>query len=558
MAIADITLRSLDAIVSGPWDLLTGGNMKSIFRFVIAGIAALILFTSFDLRAGEPCTDVAIAADVAQQDAILLRMIIKHVITGENPDIILAWMGEKRDSFYSKTNKRYEICGAKQADIAAGKNIPEIIINEDSLNDVKPDFSKIRDPRNAGFVIEIPNDGRDIVIAGIAFRRDNGVDPIVPMLTLKNSGAAKIILEDVKLSNVKDGVKVEGSGAVELHRVAIAGIGSATAGSVCLEIGAPNAIVEDSSIQNCEEGINVSADNTTIQSSDRCLAGLCATKIQSNAIGVHVMNNVKNTVIARSSVGFNNDSNPATPMRLDGIRYESQGHDPKFFEVVGHDIIFKGWDGSIEDGDTFMDIYYADRDGQAGEFVKRVEISTNADGSKRVGSLELPAKCQDLAVVFTYTIPGVGTTSISPQTIISDRLYIFAKFDETVAFVAAPFEISSTNGNSEPAGQPPSSGDDAQDDSAENGDSSAHSGNSMGGDGGVVDSGGELSGGMAMAAAAAVPKCSLTISDDLVPNIGSLLLPLASLLISFVAALAFRLVVARSQARARRRDGEIH
>lgn len=129
---------------------------------------------------------------------------------------------------------------------------------------------------------------KDLYVVGLKFH-NNSVDPVeIPMIVAHNRGTGKLILKDIQLTDVRNGIGVIGRPGTEIIDSTIQGDNSKS--DVCIEIAAYETVVKSSEISGCGEGIRIMANDVLIGAEDHDNASTDMNDIHNNGIGIHVLN----------------------------------------------------------------------------------------------------------------------------------------------------------------------------------------------------------------------------------------------------------------------------
>ncbi|MFA5186484.1 MAG: hypothetical protein WC551_08415 [Patescibacteria group bacterium] len=344
----------------------------------------------------------------------------------------------------------------------------------------------------------VPAETKDVYVTGFKIK-SNSSDPInVPIFVADNQGTGTVYLKNIAFSNVKNGLKLEGTGKVEVgsyndNKTVITG-DSAKSGA-CIDVKSPGAVLSGVQASSCHEGVKVDADNVMVKDES---------VVMGNHIGIHVLSGRKVASVEKSKIYFNDDGDSASLLRNDGIRLDDPPmHEIVFYDVVSNELVdisdgedpieYKGRNAymllNIPEGKTGKVEFYVSEDAGCG---LGVESHANGQPCALVGGMTnpvsvastdlsqgpidvtLPPEYYDKNLVALYSDPERGTAGISRQFKLSDQ--------GVVAFVANPYDIP-TSGGAVDAGTTGSSDDDDDSDSATTGASS------MGGEGAMAEGG---------------------------------------------------------------------
>jgi len=325
---------------------------------------------------------------------------------------------------------------------------------------------------------------KDVYVVGLKLRNDAALPVTAPLLVVENRGAEaskpSIILKDISLVDVKNGIGLIGRDNIKLMDSVIAGDDSKS--GVCVDIEASNALVEgagdDIEITSCGKGINIHGVNPD---GEPASANIKNSRIWDNKIGVEIGTGVVGSDIEGSLIYSNNDeviTGPDDRQRYDGVKIaDGAAHKPLFYAVINNepDVIPDTSDDPINYGERPAYVLLNFSIGQVDP--SRVEILTShpelcglppltdtrhqpcgavmADGSPiklnispsdlEDGPMEVvvPPEYRDKDLVVMYSDPGEGTAGISRE------FKWTATAGGVVAFVSNPYDIPTTGGASE-------------------------------------------------------------------------------------------------------------
>lgn len=281
--------------------------------------------------------------------------------------------------------------------------------------------------------------------------------PAVPgetaFLGIVNRSDVTIHISGLNLTGVQNGLSLSNSGnsgVYELYGASIAGDGNKL-GS-CLNVAGESAIIDGGTFTGCQIGINITADDVTIENS---------AIIYNNKIGVQIASGVTGSKISHSLV-YGNALDPANPTRDDGIKVDSWDmtlydvttdddgtqsavamddqavtftSDTAYFVLPesasadGHVEFFLGTDSCI--GDIlpyFQTCGYAD--------MPEASISAATLSSDNIIRYTIPPAAWNKNITAIYTNDLLGSTSISQTFKFADSVT-----SATIAFVASPYDI---------------------------------------------------------------------------------------------------------------------
>ena len=108
-----------------------------------------------------------------------------------------------------------------------------------------------------------------------------------PILTILNNSTSKVLVNDFKLSNVKNGLLLTGTGPIEVSNAVITG--DANKSGTCVDIRSPNALVTSSDISSCNEGIRIASNGNMIGADVAENYASQKNLIHNNITGIHVV-----------------------------------------------------------------------------------------------------------------------------------------------------------------------------------------------------------------------------------------------------------------------------
>jgi len=335
-------------------------------------------------------------------------------------------------------------------------------------------------------------EAKNIYIVGVDLIKNNDLVSDTPLFTVVHSGTGTVYLKDVQLSNVKNGLSLSGTGKIELstrsdEKVVVTGDSSKS--GTCIDVKSPAAVLSAVEASSCHEGVKVDASDVKIKDSSR---------IYSNHLGVHALAGRARTSIKGSLVYANDDGNPSTLLREDGVRIDGGVmNEVVFYDMVNNEPtpLLDGDDQiNYSNGVAYMlldipagqsgtvELYYSKGDdcglpegmapakqpcGVLTGITNPVTVSA-AELNGAMKMIHLPPQYYSKSIVAVYEDPVRGTAGISRE----------FTGPEIVAFVANPYDIPTTGG----AVDTGDSGDDEED----------SGGNSMGGEGATTEGGGGI------------------------------------------------------------------
>lgn len=374
------------------------------------------------------------------------------------------------------------------------------------------------------FAMAIPaTEKRGVYVSGLKLSRDNAMVSALPLMNVSNAGEKPLIVNNVKLENVKDGIVFNGPGPLEMTSSTITG--DTNKSGACIDVKVNNAVLNGVSVSSCAVGVKVEADNVVVQSIvDGQGRVTMLSTIKENKVGVSI-GNYSGTQIISSLIYRNDDGVDTNLSRTDGIRIDGgvSGFEPVLFERSNGKMVeipdaddvyeFKGKTAyvllSASDKQLATVEMFVSQDGECGAkgrgqscgffstVVPVVPTRLSVDPEKLPTGpndpplqIELPPSVSNKAIVITYTDQTLGTSGFSHAFTMQDG--------GIVAFVANPYDIPTTSGESDDSGGSQSSGGNESSMGAENGAAAEGVGDSLVSEAGAVGG-----------AAAAGPKCTL-------------------------------------------------
>ncbi len=157
------------------------------------------------------------------------------------------------------------------------------------------------------FTMSLPNNdpntdpNKDVHIIGLNIKRNASWQSSGPILKIiNNSPTAKVYLEGLQLSNVQQGISLEGTGTVVVGNYAGATplktkiIGDANKSGPCIEVKSKGAIIQGADISSCAEAIAIEADDALIGAADKDHVATDMNTIHDNLLGIHVVTGQRN------------------------------------------------------------------------------------------------------------------------------------------------------------------------------------------------------------------------------------------------------------------------
>jgi hypothetical protein len=308
----------------------------------------------------------------------------------------------------------------------------------------------------------------EVYIVGLKIKSDPAEPISSTVLQVNNQGNAGVILKDLEFNDISNGIQLLGNAGIRLIDSTIDG-DDAKSGN-CVDIQAADAEIEgvnsEVEIKSCNNGVYVQASNAKIKNA----------RIWDNKVGVWIATGITGTDIESTRIYANDDGNPATLKRTDGIRIEDGlSNEPTFFEILdevakpvpdGESVITyedeipyiyidipPGKEGRIEfyysdAGDCVLDpgVYAL---GQAcslmmdaGVHMKRVLDGAQLDEGPVY--YEIAPEHLNKTITSIFVDPDLGTSGITRQFSLSST-----GADHQVAFVSNPYDIPTTGGATE-------------------------------------------------------------------------------------------------------------
>jgi len=358
---------------------------------------------------------------------------------------------------------------------------------------------------SSSFLLEIPEgESHDVYIEGLMLDNYTANPVSHEFIKVVNNGSGTVTIDNISLSDIKNGLLLEGGGKTEVKSSTIAGDTSKSGN--CIEIASAGAVLNGVQASGCGDGVKVDADDVSITN---------GSVIKGHKIGVHIMSGAEKTDVSGSLIYYNDDGDDGNLRRFDGIRIEDDAlHEIVFYDIVddepvplleGENIIeYEAGPAyllmDIPDGKTgVVEFFISEEDEEGGcdAVYSFKQACTNLDGMTNPVSIKssvmaygpvrvtIPPEHLDKTVVAVYTDPDRGTAGISRQFSLSENS------GGVVAFVSSPYDIPTTSGLA---------GDDAAPSMPEEEDDGGGSG--IGGDGigteggdGVIEAAGGVAGG---------------------------------------------------------------
>ncbi|MFA4973429.1 MAG: hypothetical protein WC683_12495 [bacterium] len=342
-------------------------------------------------------------------------------------------------------------------------------------------------------IVTNAGESKDVYIVGLNIRNDSDNPVNIPILVTDNKGTGKIILKDIALKDVKNGVVLGGAGKTEIKSSKIAG--DASKSGVCVEVKSNGAMVQSSEISGCGEGVSIAANDVLVGATSHEQVSTDKNSIHDNVLGLHVVsgkgnkfgyNLIYDNKPPLASEGAANDAILIEPganedlIPLETVLYEEEGKEYALRcerdasgNVIKREIYF-----NAPQTDGIATIYESDLNKQIKKYLTKCVIG--ADGICIIDSLPsevmalIPASdcgIQEYHISAIFT--GTGSTELP-----SDYMEM-----DGIAVIMAPVETGPVD---MPTGVTDSGGDD--DYTTEDG------ANSMGGEGGMISASGVASG----------------------------------------------------------------
>lgn len=324
------------------------------------------------------------------------------------------------------------------------------------------------------FVFELKGT-EDVYISGLNLVRDDGLSTGLPLLTIKKAGTGKLVLENITLKNVRDGILVEGgktfskiiphssttkvSGKMGAPvTIAQSGIeGDATKNGACVEIKLSGTVVKSSDISGCGDGVLIEANNVLIGAADAAHAEKDMNTIHDNVIGLHVASGSKNKFpynlihdnkqpgqdgTASDAILIESGANEDLPP-LEAVLYEDNGEEYALYctrnkagVVLKRELHFVP---PAQDG--FATIYKVFKGNeQPTEYLTTCQI----DHEGKCEIVSLPQDVQDMLADDQCGIAGLFVSALFTTTCSSGLMQVSAPLDGIASVVAVGEELPVT------------------------------------------------------------------------------------------------------------------
>ncbi len=156
---------------------------------------------------------------------------------------------------------------------------------------LQPDFTE-------PFTINIAaSETRDVHIIGLNIKRDGTwQDPINLLHVTNASPTATVYLDGIQLSNVIDGISLEGTGEVVIDTYAGSQAvpktqtkltGDANKSGTCLHLKSNSAVIKGADISSCAEGVLIEANDALLGAADKDHIATDMNTIHDNVLGIH-------------------------------------------------------------------------------------------------------------------------------------------------------------------------------------------------------------------------------------------------------------------------------
>ncbi len=342
-----------------------------------------------------------------------------------------------------------------------------------SLKDVQlgPNF-------NGTFSVNIAStESKDIHVVGLNLARDNSLNDKAKgeFIKIVHNGTGTLYLEGIQLSNVLDGIVIDGTGKVVIGTysgtppIKTVITGDAQKSGSCITVKSPSATLDGVTAKNCAEGVNIQADKVSI---------INESEISNNKIGVHVHDSFEGTDIQDSRIYANGDVNLQS--RTNGVKidagipqapafWDTKGGKPA--EVPDSEDVYDFEDRpaylqvQIPDNETrpatielfisenksnctnysfkqACDVIKVQNGGQTKYLRTQIDPATLRQGPIKI-NIPDEAFNDTKSFVAMYSDPELGTAGISRQ---------FIKKFGWIAIVATPYDIPTTSGVSDSSG----------------------------------------------------------------------------------------------------------
>jgi hypothetical protein len=226
-----------------------GELMKRIFTIFLMALLSVAIMGVRIASAGEPCSDVRTVKFGPLDDSP--KKQVSKIINA------LGKYTERSDLYFSEERNRFELCF----------EVGEFSL-ENAWVSTMPNFT-------GSFLLPIAADNEhDVYIKGLNITREDALVFDDAFLRIEHNGQGKVILDDVRLNNVKHGLSVSGSGLVEVNNSVITG--DAAKIGTCVSAASNNTIFKGLTVSGCNEGIKLlgmdaAIEESTITNSNTCL-----------------------------------------------------------------------------------------------------------------------------------------------------------------------------------------------------------------------------------------------------------------------------------------------
>ena len=320
----------------------------------------------------------------------------------------------------------------------------------------------------------------------------------IPILVTNNQGSGKIILKDISLKDVRNGIQIAGNPSTKVVSSVVQG--DASKSGTCVEIKADGATVQGSEISGCGEGIVIEADGALIGAADHEHVSTDKNSIHDNVIGLHVVSGKRNKFgynviyenkpsmapegLSTDAILIEPDANEGLlPLEIelfeadDGIEYALKCTKDEAGIIVKREMLFK-----LPQGEGMVALYKSDVvNDQMLRYLTNCDV--NSDGVCVIGNL--PEDVMELIPEGECGIEYYMVTALFTGTSSSALLVNSHEFD-SIAVIMAPLET----GPVDMPGVSDMGGDVDIEEELGGG-----SGSGMGGEGGAISMGGVASSG---------------------------------------------------------------
>ena len=344
---------------------------------------------------------------------------------------------------------------------AAGENY-ELCFSMNELEIRQTDLGDVLNPNTPFTINTNSGEPKGVYIVGLKLKSDlSSGDPVTSnFIVANNNGTGNLILKDINLKDVKNGIKLTGNAGNQIVDSLIEG--DSTKSGAGVDIESNGAVVKSSEISSCGEGIAVGeasilpANDVLIGAENHATMSANKNNIYNNVIGIHVVNGSRN-LFGYNLIYDNKPLMASEGAAKDAITVESGANEdliPLAVEMdegeehalrcdrnEAGDIVKRWLKFEAPQTDGIVTLYRAGMDRQPDMYLTSCILG---DGGECVIE-ELPpavlslipeGECGIDDYYVNAIFNGTSSTELMSQSII---------FDGVVAFVSTPYDIPASN-----------------------------------------------------------------------------------------------------------------